>query len=150
MPTDPSLFDQERAAFARLLQLVRDRAAGERSIADAFAAAAAEADREVQKARRTNAASRKKALEELEGGHQTAAADLTGRYDAAQADADRKRHEVRKRAVNQYSAALEKTRGEHRDKLWTVDSLHEAGEKEAGDRYDELKRKAALSAKRIE
>ncbi len=150
MPTDMSFFDRERAAFARLLQLVRDRAAGERAIADAFAAAAAEADREVQKARRTNAAARKKALEELESAHRAAMADLTGRSDAALADADRKRHEVRKRAVNEFSAALEETRGKHRDKLWTVDSLYEAGEKEARDRYEELKRKVAASAKRIE
>lgn len=150
MPTDPSLFDRERAAFARLLQLVRDRAAGERTLTDEFAAAAAEADREVQKARRTNAASRKKTLEELESGHAAATADLTGRLDAAQADADRKRHDVRKRAVNQYSTALEKTRTEYKDKLWTADSLLEAGEKEARDRYDDLKRKVAAANRRIE
>src|SRR5688500_7373343 len=116
MPTDPSLFDRERAAFARLLQLVRDRAAGERALTDEFAAAAAEADREVQKARRTNAASRKRTLEELESAHATATADLTGRLDAAQADADRKRHDVRKKAVNEYSAALEKARTDYKDK----------------------------------
>jgi S-DNA-T family DNA segregation ATPase FtsK/SpoIIIE len=150
MPTDSSLFDRQRAAFARLLQLVRDRAAGERAIADAFAAATTEAEREIQKARRTIAAARKKTLDDLDSNYRAALADLTGRLDAAQADADRKRHEVRKRAVNEYSAALEKTRGEYRDKLWTVDSLHEAGEKEARDRYEELKRKAAASAKRID
>ena len=150
MPTDPSLFDRERAAFAKLLQLVRDRAAGERSLTDEFAAATAEADRDVQKARRTNATSRKKTLEEQEASHTAALADLTGRLDAAQADADRKRHDVRKRAVNQYSAALDKTRTEHKDKLWTADSLLEAGEKEARDRYDELKRKVAAANRRIE
>ncbi len=149
MPTD-SLFDRERSAFARLLKLVRDRAAGERAVTDAFAAATAEADREVQKARRTTGSARKKALDELESGHEAAAADVIGRYDAAQAEADRKRNDTRKRAVDQYSAALEKTRSEYQDKLWTVDSLLEAGEKEARDRYEELKRKVAASEKRIE
>ncbi len=150
MPIEPSLFDRERSAFAKLLQLVRDRAAGERSLTDEFAAATAEADREVQKTRRTNAAARKRTLEEMESGHAAALADLTGRLDAAQADADRKRHDVRKKAVNQFSAALEKTRTEYQDRLWTADSLLEAGEKEARDRYDELKRKTAAAARRIE
>ncbi|HET6573024.1 MAG TPA: hypothetical protein VFG68_05435, partial [Fimbriiglobus sp.] len=150
MPTDPSLFDRERASFAQLLQLVRDRAAGERALTDEFAAATADADREVQRTRRTNAVSRKKELGELASVHSAALADMTGRLDAALADADRKRHDVRKRAVNEYSTALEKARTDYKDKLWTADSLLEAGEKEARDRYDDLKRKSSAAARRVE
>ncbi len=149
MPTD-TLFDREQSALARLQQLVRDRAAGERAVTEGHVAATAEAEREVQKARRTVGGARKKVLDELETGHQLAAREIASRYDAAHRDVDQKRIELRKKTVDHFSAQLEKTRQQYQDKQWTVDSLLEAGEKEAADTHQELKRKAAASAKRAE
>ncbi|WP_161967397.1 FtsK/SpoIIIE domain-containing protein [Fimbriiglobus ruber] len=144
-----SLFDQQRTALARLQQLVRDRSTGERSVSDTFDAAAAEADREVQKARRTLAAARKKAHDELLTAHETAMEEIGTRSDTARADADRGRLDTRKKMVDQFSAQLKTARSEYQDKIWTVDSLYEAAEKETTDRYQELKRTVATATKHV-
>lgn len=149
MPHD-TLFDREQSALAKLQQLVRDRAAGEKAVTEGHIAATTDAEREVQKARRTIASARKKVIDELESGHQLAVREIASRYDAAQRDTDQKRVELRKKTVDHFSAALESARSKYQDKQWTIDSMLEAGEKEAADQHQDLKRKAAASAKRAE
>jgi DNA segregation ATPase FtsK/SpoIIIE, S-DNA-T family len=144
------LFDRQRAALVRLQKLVKDRALGEQSISSASTAASAEAEKEIQKARRQNAIARKKATDELDASHQTKLAEFSEQYTADVATYAEERVQTRKKTVDQYSKQLEKLRGEHQDKLWTVDSLREAGDKESLDRYQEAKRKATASAKHFE
>ena len=143
------LFDRERSALTKLQQLVKERAAGEKSIVEAFAAASADADKDVQRNRRTVAAARRKSTDEIEAGHTAAVADTNGRYDIAQSVADSNRHSTRKSTVDLFSGQLKKARSEYEDKLWTVESLLEAGEKQALDNFQELKRKAEASARRV-
>ena len=145
-----SLFDRQRAALANLRKLVRDRAAGEADVATTYGAAVTEAERDVQKARRLVAATRKRATDDLADDHHRAMADFETYYATALADADKERLADRKKTVNHYSAALEKARSEYQDKTWTVESLREAGDKEAVDRYQDLKRKAAAAGKHVE
>jgi len=148
MSTD-SLFDRERSALVKLQALVQERAVVEKAIADTYAGAFGEADRDVQRARRANAAARKKNVEEIETIHSLNENGTTNQYGAAQAEADRIRHSARKSMVDLYSGQLKKARQEYEDKLWTVESLLEAGEKQALDNFQELKRKAEASARRI-
>ena len=52
MPTE-TLFERECSALSRLIALVRTRAAGETILTETFATATTEADKEVQKLRRS-------------------------------------------------------------------------------------------------
>ncbi len=144
-----ALFDRERIALRKLQQVVRDRAAGEKTFSDTFQTTTDEADKEAQKARKTIAAARKKSDEDLDQAHQANLDSITTKYDSAQENADTKRVDFRKKTVDHFSEALERARSKYQDKLWTVASVLEAGEKEAQDRFDELKRKSDAAKVRV-
>ena len=145
-----TLFDRERDALGGLQRMVRDRAATEVSLVETFQAATDEADREVQKARKTIGAARKKFTDEAEATHQANMAAVNDKFGTQQQNADQKRQDARSTTVTKFSAALDKARTEFSDKLWTFDSIHEAGEKEAKDIHADLKRKADALTQRIE
>ncbi len=147
-PTE-TLFDQERSALGRLQAVVKSRAAGESIVAEAFATASGEAEREAAKARKQIAASRKRADDELAQSHEAGAIALRERHDADEAEAEKTRRSLRKKTTNKYSATLQKLRAEYEDKSWTVESIREAGEKEAGDAHVRRRRHAAASGQRL-
>ncbi|MGL6096860.1 MAG: hypothetical protein ACRC7O_13820, partial [Fimbriiglobus sp.] len=149
MPPDP-LFDRERYALQKLQQLVRERAAAESALAEAFRAAAEDADKDVQKTRKVIAAARKKATDDAAAENAAFAGEIADRYAAALQAAEKKRFDLRKRTVDQYSAGLEKTRSDYSDKLWTLDSVLEATEKETTDKHADFQRKAEAGRKRGE
>jgi hypothetical protein len=145
-----TLFDRERAALARLLALVRDRAEGENRIAAAHQEAAADAEREVQKGRRQVTHARKKAEDELEAARQQAAADIAAKYAGRQTAADRRRAEAVRGAEENFERTDEKLRTGYQERLWTLDSLFEAGEKEADDQLQKFLRTAEAGRKRVD
>ncbi len=149
MPTE-TLFERERSALSRLIALVRTRAAGETILTETFTTATTEADREVQKLRRSISGSRKRAAEEYQTSHEAAVAANNTQHDASEVEAEKTRRALRKKTVDQYSDKLQKLRLEYEDKLWTVDSLREAGDKEATDNYQDLKRKVASVGRHLE
>jgi energy-coupling factor transporter ATP-binding protein EcfA2 len=149
-PAIETLFEQERSALGRLQAVVKARAAGEGIVAEAFAAATAEAEREVAKARKQIAASRKRAVEEWTATHHGNTAVLGDRHDGDEAEAEKTRRSLRKKTTDKYSATLQKLRAEYEDKSWTVESIREAGEKEAEDAHVRQRRHAAASGKRLE
>src|SRR5438874_857767 len=100
-----TLFDRERTALARLRTLVRDRAAGEASIAAAYQTAADEAEREVSKARRLVATARNKAQNEIDEKYQQTVADLGAKYAGMQTAAARKRAETIRDAEDRFAVA---------------------------------------------
>ncbi len=127
---DEMLFDIERSAFASLQQLVVDRAQSEAAIAEALSSAMENADREVQRARRTIAASRKKASDEWETERDADADDRTSRFDLETAKVEQLFNETKSKTEQQYRVAEAKLKSDLKDRLWTIDSMHEAGEKE--------------------
>jgi hypothetical protein len=144
------LFDRERTALSRLITLVRDRAAGEASIAATYQAADDDAEREVNRARRQIDASRKKAQNEIDDRYQQTVADLGAKYAGMQTAAARKRAETVRDAEDRCAVAVEKANTEYQDRLWTLDSLLEAGEKEADDFRIKLNRQAEGARKKGE
>ena len=145
-----SLFARERDALGRLLMLVRRRAEGEAAVATAYQAAAGEAEKDVQKARRQTAAARKKARDEVDEAYQQTVADVGAKYTGRQNAAARQRAETVRAAQDRFAATVEKTNAEYQDRLWTLDSLLEAGEKEAEDLRQKLRRQADTARKRID
>ncbi len=147
-PTE-TLFEQERSALGRLQAVIKSRAAGESIVADAFAVAAGEAEREVAKSRKQVAGSRKRSGDELTQAHEAAALEARERHDGDEAEAEKTRRALRKKTTNKYSATLQKLRSEYEDKSWTVESIREAGDKEAGDAHVRQRRHAAASRQRL-
>ena len=80
VPTE-TLFEQQRSAFGRLQAVVKSRVAGESIVAEAFAVAAGEAEREVAKARKQVAASRKRTADELTQSHEAGVVEARQRHD---------------------------------------------------------------------
>ena len=149
MPPQP-LAERERVVLAKLQTLVAERAAAEEATASRHTALSGEADRDVQRARRTGAASRKSAVEALQAQHAGHVKRVT---DGANAELERGKEahqSQRKRVVDQYSAALQKLRAEQEDKYWSAESVREAGLKEAEALHLELTRKSAASGRRLE
>jgi hypothetical protein len=145
-----SYFDRERTALVRLTDTIRKRAEAEAQLAAAFQAASDKAEREVSRARKTNAAAREKELAELDAAHAKATHEIAARFDAEQHAAIRARDQRRVVIVDKFKAAEQRGRTEYKDRLWSLDSLLEAGEKKAHDQMELLQRKAAAGKERVE
>ncbi len=138
--SDRSLFDRQRDALGRLQQLVRDRAAAERDVAEAYQSAMDAAEREVTRGRKTHAATRKKADDELSAERDQTVQATALHFAKLFVDVEKTTADAKKRTEDQHKAAEDKLKSEYNDRKWTLDSLLEAGEKEATDRKADLDR----------
>jgi DNA segregation ATPase FtsK/SpoIIIE, S-DNA-T family len=145
-----TLFEKQRSAFGRLIAVVKTRATGETIIAETFTKATDEAEKEVTRARKQIAASRKRQTEELTVTNEANVTALHDQYTAEENIAEETRRKLRKKTVDQYSAKLTKLRSEYDDKQWSVESIREAGEKEANDLHDQHQRDISRSGKELE
>ena len=145
-----SLFATQHAALAGLQKLVRDRASGEATTAEAYQTATDAAERDIARARKQLAAQRKRATEELATTRQETEEQLATRFDGEQATADRAFGDTRARTEQQYRAAEAKLKTDFKDQIWTVDSLLEAGEKEAADARDTRLRAADEASEKMD
>src|SRR5438876_12419409 len=117
-----NFFDRERAALLRLTEAVRVRAAAEAELAAAFQTASDKAEREVNRARKANAAARETELGEIDAAHAAAADEIARRADADQYTAARGRDERRATPTADFRAAGSRGRGEHQERRWTIDA----------------------------
>ena len=147
--SDRTLFDRQHATLAALQQLVRERAAAERDIAGAYQTAADAAEREVGRGRKQNAASRKKAEDELTAAHEQQKQETTHDFAKRFTELERWAMDTKGRTEDQHKAAETTLKTEYKDRLWTADSLLEAGEKDATDRKADLDRVAAAAAEQL-
>lgn len=145
-----SLFERERAALSRLQVLVRDRAAAEARVAAAWQQAADEAEKEVNKARKAIAVSRKRAIDDEESKYEQTAQEIISKYEQRQRAADSKRIRDLEFALGRFQEADEKTRTAWKDRLWTINALFEAGQKEIDEDRQKLLRKAESGRRRAE
>jgi len=138
--SDRPLFDRQQNALGRLQRLVRDRAAAEVGVAEAYQTAVDAAEREVNKGRKANAAARKKAEDELSAEREQTI-QATGLQFARQfTELEKTTGEAKRKTEEQHKTAEEALKTEYKDRLWTIDSLLEAGEKEATDKKNDLDR----------
>lgn len=143
------LFDRERSALERLLNLIQDRARGEMEIAAAYEAGADEVEKEIQRTRRQLAAGRKNARDAVDEVYQQQVAEIAAKYAARQNAADTNRAEALKSVEDKFQDNDQKTRTKYQDRLWTIDSLVEAAEKEANDHHQKLVRQAESALKKF-
>ncbi|MBA4188137.1 MAG: cell division protein FtsK [Planctomycetaceae bacterium] len=144
-----NFFDRERSAVAKLTEAVRVRAAAEAELKAAFDAATDKAEREVARARKSNASARQSELGRIDTTHAETLAALTKNHDAEQFENNREYHEGRGSLTEKFKAAEARARKEYDEKLWYYDSLLEAGEKAAKEQLDALQRKAASGSDRV-
>ena len=145
-----NFFDLERAASARLIEAVKARTAAESELTSVFQIASEKAEREVARARKTNAATRQSELARLEEAHVKADAEIGRKYDAVLFTITRTREETRERKTEKYQAAEQRGQSEYKDRIWHIDSMLEAGEKAAKEQLDSLQRKASGGIERLE
>jgi DNA segregation ATPase FtsK/SpoIIIE, S-DNA-T family len=142
-------FDRQRAAIVRLTDAVRDRAAAEAELSAVYEAEVERAEREANRARKSNASARESELGRIDEQHVSAAGAIERKYDAEQFTADRSRDDRRATTTERFKAAEERGRTEHADRLWHIDSMLEAGEKAAKEQLESLQRKAAGGTERV-
>ena len=142
-------FDRQRAAVIQLTDAIRVRAAAEAELAAAYEVAVERADREANRARKSNAAAREGELGRIDEDHNNRAAASERRFDAEQYSADRGRDDRRTQTTERYKSAEKRGRTEHVDRLWHIDSMLEAGEKAAKEQLESLQRKAAAGTERV-
>jgi hypothetical protein len=142
-------FDRQRAAVVRLTEAVRASAAAEAELKAVYEAAVERAEREVSRARKSNAAAREGELGRIDETHAASAGAIERKYDAEQYAADRGRDDRRTTTTEKFKSAEERGRTEHADRLWHIDSMLEAGEKAAKEQLESLQRKAAGGTERI-
>ncbi|MGL6075367.1 MAG: FtsK/SpoIIIE domain-containing protein [Fimbriiglobus sp.] len=145
-----TLFQKQRSALAKLIAVVKTRATGETIIAETFAKTTDEAEKEIVKARKQIAASRKRATDDLVSDYEAKTTSLHDTHSASEAQAEETRRKLRKKTVDQYSTKLQSLRSEYEDKQWAVESIREAGEKEAHEHHDRSKRDAATANRTLE
>jgi DNA segregation ATPase FtsK/SpoIIIE-like protein len=138
-----NFFDRERAAVARLTEAIRARLAAEAALAAEFEAATDRAEREVARARKSNAAARQSELGRIDETHTQTVGAIARKYDSEQFTTDRTRDERQNTLTTKYRDAEQRGRTEYKDRIWHVDSMLEAGEKAAKDQLELLQRKAA-------
>src|SRR5947209_17732201 len=114
-------FDRERAALLRLAEANKARVAAEAELAAAFQAAADRAEREVNRARKTNAAGRESELGGLDAAHTADHGALVRKFDAEQFALTRARDDKRSTLTEKYRAAEQRGQGEFKDKLWSLE-----------------------------
>jgi DNA segregation ATPase FtsK/SpoIIIE-like protein len=144
-----NFFDRERAAVVQLTDAVRARAAAEVELAAAHEAAVERAEREVARARKSNATARDGELGRIDEMHEAAVGAVERKYDAEQFSADRAREDRRVQLGDKFRTAELKGRTEYNDRLWHIDSMLEAGEKAAKEQLEALQRKAAGGTERV-
>lgn len=142
-------FDRQRAAITQLTDAIRARAAAEAELTTAYEAAAERAEREANRARKSNAAARESELGRIDEDHNSRAAANERRFDAEQYAADRSRDDRRTQTTERYKSAEKRGRTEHADRLWHIDSMLEAGEKAAKEQLESLQRKAFAGSERV-
>ncbi|HEV3439748.1 MAG TPA: FtsK/SpoIIIE domain-containing protein [Gemmata sp.] len=145
-----NFFDLERAAAARLIEAVQARSAAEAELASVFQVAAEKAEREVARARKSNAAARQSELNRIDETHASSESEIGRKYDAEQFTISRAREETRVRKTEKYTTAEQRGRTEYKDRIWHIDSMLEAGEKAAKEQLESLQRKAAGGLERLQ
>jgi DNA segregation ATPase FtsK/SpoIIIE, S-DNA-T family len=143
-------FDRERVALVRLSEAIKSRAGAEAELAAAFQLASEKAERDLNRARKTNAANRETDLSAIDRDHGTVVRQIAAWHDAEILSINRAREEKRAAVVQKYKIAEEKGKAEYNDRLWSLASILEGGEKKAKDQMELLQRKAAAGKDQIE
>jgi hypothetical protein len=144
-----NFFDRAQAAVTLLTEAVRVRTSAEAELTAAFDAASEKANREVNRARKSNASARASELGRIDETHSESDAAITRKYDSEQYTTDRHRDERQQTTTEKYKAAEHRGRTEYKDRLWHIDSMLEAGEKAAQDQLESLQRKASGGTQHI-
>jgi len=145
-----NFFDLERSAAARLIEAVQARSVAEVELTSVFQVAAEKAEREVARARKSNATARQSELSRIDETHASAESEIGRKYDAEQFTISRTREETRERKTEKYTTAEQRGRTEYKDRIWHIDSMLEAGEKAAKEQLESLQRKAAGGLERLQ
>jgi hypothetical protein len=145
-----NFFDLERDASIRLIEAVQARSAAEAELTSAFQVAAEKAEREIARARKSNAAARQSELSRIDETHTQTETEIGRKYDAEHFALARLREENRERKTEKYTAAEQRGRSEYKDRIWHIDSMLEAGEKAAKEQLESLQRKAAGGLERVQ
>jgi hypothetical protein len=145
-----NFYDLQRAASARVIEAVKARTSVEAELTTALQIAAEKAEREVARARKSNAAARQSELSRIDEVHANAEAEIGRKYDAELFAINRTREETRERKSDKYAAAEQRGRAEYKDRIWHIDSMLEAGEKAAQEQLESLQRKAAGGLDRLQ
>ncbi len=141
---------RQRAAVQEWLEAVELRRRRAEEIVSAYAAAVEQAEREVARRRKSIAAARSAALNELDNRHAAAAAELAQKFAAEAEELQRQFTERRQTLERKYHEARRRGQEEYKDRLWRADSLLEAGEKAAKDQLDGHRRTVAAARQRLE
>src|SRR5262245_1175495 len=144
-----NFFDRQRAAVVRLADTAHARATAEAELTAAHEAAVERAEREIARARKSNATAREGEIGRIDQTHADSAGTIERKYDAEQYAADRSRDDRRVQLGANSRSAEQKGGTEHNDRRWHVDSMLEAGEKAAKEQLDSLQRKAAGGTERV-
>jgi energy-coupling factor transporter ATP-binding protein EcfA2 len=144
-----NFFDQERRAVVQLTEAIRARVAAEAELTAAFQLAFEKAEREVARARKSNALARQTELGRLDDTHAETLAQINRKYDAEQFTTDRTCADQRTHTTEKFKAAEQRGRTEYKDRLWHIDSMLEAGEKAAKEQLDALQRKAVAGNEHV-
>jgi DNA segregation ATPase FtsK/SpoIIIE-like protein len=144
-----NFFARERDALVKLVGAIQARAAAETEVAAAFQTASEKAERDINRARKQNAAARETELAAIDAAHAAAAKEISGSHDTAIFALNRGREEKRAAVTQKYKAAQDKAHSEYKDRLWSLDSILEGGEKKAKDQLEQLQRKAATGGERV-
>src|SRR5262249_41971191 len=133
-----NFFDRQRAAVVRLTDAVRARAAAEAELTANLQVVAEKAEREVARARKSNALARQRARGGADHPHTGAAAATSRKSASEQSTAARAGADGRAKITERFKAAEQRGRTEYKDRLWHVDSMLEAGEKAAKEQLESL------------
>ena len=144
-----NFFERERSALVRLVEAVQQRAAGEAEVTTTHLSATERAEREINRARRSNAAGVQKELADLESEIAATTTQAETAFQDEQVAVDRQHAERRAQLTDKFTKAHEKAKTAYKDRLWTIDSILEAGQKEAQDKLDGQLRTAEGGEKRI-
>src|SRR5262249_20392849 len=141
----PLLYDSEHNALRDLVKAVEDRAAGEKSIRQQFAAAVESAERDLNRTRKLVAANREKQTEDITAAQDKKRQEIETRLANEQGDADQRFRETSDKVRAETQEMEQKTRAAYQDTLWSSDAVYEGGEKSAKDRRDAQRRIAAAA-----
>ena len=145
-----NFFDRERAAVVQLTDAISARAAADAELTVSYEAAVERAEREVARARKSNATGREGELGRIDEMHVSSLGTIERKYDSEQYAIDRNRDDRRVQTGEKYRAAEQRGRTEFNDRLWHIDSMLEAGEKAAKEQLELLHRKAAGGTEQVD
>ena len=145
-----NLFEIECLALTDLVRSLEWRANAEKSCRETYETAKLQANKEVNRARKTIAADRERDVNAIMASWEEARQSIKSQFDAKQDSIDRLYQFTMSESKARAKAEEDKTQSAYSDAVWTADSLFEAAEKESANKFDVLRRKAVGGSEAIE